>query len=283
VTTTPDETPAAEGGRTEHDAAAQQRTAPDGDAGRTADDRELASSSSPAVRAAARQEGVLADIARWGGGMSLALLRYVTHRVPLYRRNRRPGCGTEFPDLDRDLPGDAESIQRASAGVGPLYHRRYEIAFVDADLDCAELIERLRCDPNAATPNEISRFERVGARDGDLLEVGDEMVVRLPGPWNGPVRVVEADDDHFSLVTLRGHMEAGQITFSASENERGWTVFAIESWARCGDELFDLLYHRLSIARELQLHMWAHFCERVVQLAGGIAMTNVELHTCTDE
>lgn len=222
-------------------------------------------------------------VARWGLGMLVASLRYLTHRVPLYRRNRRPGCDAAPPDLDRDLPGDPSEIQRAADGIGPLYHRRYAISFTDAELSCSQLIERLRRDPNSATPTEISRFERVDTEEGELLGVGDEMVVRLPGPWNGPVRVIDASESHFTLATLRGHMEAGQITFSAATTERGWTEFSIESWARCGDRLFDFLYHRLPIARELQLHMWSHFCERVVQLAGGIVMTNVELHTCTAE
>jgi hypothetical protein len=215
--------------------------------------------------------------------MGITTARYLTHRVPLYRRNRRPGCEVETPDLQRELPGDPSTVQRADEGVGPLYHRRYEIAFVDADLGCEEIIQHLREDPNTATPTEVSRFERVGDDTDRPLDVGDEMVVRLPGPWNGPVRVIEATTTSFRLATLKGHMEAGEISFTASENERGWTVFAIESWARCGDELFDLLYHRLAIARELQLHMWAHFCESVVRIAGGIAMTNVELHSCTDE
>lgn len=223
------------------------------------------------------------QVLRWALGMLVATARYLTHRVPMYRRNRTPGCETDPPDLDRALPGDDAAVQRASAGIGPLYHRRYEIAFTDADLDCRTLIRELRRDPNAATPGEISRFERVGGRAGTPLEAGDEMIVRLPGPWDGPVRVVEASDAAFTLVTLDGHMEAGQITFSAETNARGWTVFAIESWARCGDELFDLLYHRLPIARELQLHMWSHFCERVVRIAGGITMTNVALHSCTAE
>jgi hypothetical protein len=223
------------------------------------------------------------EIARWALGMAVTTARYLTHRVPLYRRNRSPGCDADAPDPARELPGDPSTVQRAGDGVGPLYHRRYEIAFVDAELGCEEIIDRLRRDPNTASPTEVSRFERVGDHLDGPVEVGDEMVVRMPGPWNGPVRVVEATATSFRLATLDGHMEAGEIAFSATTNERGWTVFAIESWARCGDALFALLYHRLAVAREMQLHMWAHFCEQVVKLADGVAMTNVALHSCTDD
>lgn len=41
---------------------------------------------------------------------------------------------------------------------------------------------------------------------------GDEFVVRMPGPWDGPVRVVRRDESSFRLATLDGHLEAGEIT-----------------------------------------------------------------------
>jgi hypothetical protein len=221
------------------------------------------------------------QIAAWAGGMLLTSVRYATHRVPFYRRNRRPGCDLQPPDFDRELPGDPATVQRPADGVGPLYHRRYSIAFTDADLSCEDIVQRLRRDPNEAVPSEISRFEPVGDIGDRSLQEGDELLVRLPGPWNGPVRVIEATPTFFRLVTLEGHMEAGEIEFSASRNERGWLVFSIESWACSGDRLFHFLYSRFGVAREMQLHMWSHFCERVVKLAGGIVMTNVELHSCT--
>ena len=99
-------------------------------------------------------------------------------------------------------------------------------------------------------------IERAAAL-GDRLVVGDELAVRLPGPWDGPVRVVEVTETSFRLATLRGHMEAGEIGFRADTNDRGWTAFEIESWARSGDGMFYWLYERFPLARELQLHMWA--------------------------
>ncbi|SFN91080.1 hypothetical protein SAMN05216207_102443 [Pseudonocardia ammonioxydans] len=33
----------------------------------------------------------------------------------------------------------------------------------------------------------------------------------------------------------------------------------------------DLFYDRLGLSQELQLHMWAHFCQRAAVLAGGVA------------
>ncbi len=100
------------------------------------------------------------------------------------------------------------------------------------------------------------------------LRVGDEYVVRMPGPWDGPVRVVAVDACSFRLATLPGHLEAGQIEFRVGSDYRSLS-FEIESWARSGDRLSDLLYTRLRISKEIQLHMWSSVLRGVVELAAG--------------
>jgi hypothetical protein len=141
----------------------------------------------------------------------------------------------------------------------------------------AELVARLCTDLNAAAPTEFARFEKLEGAD-DALDVGDEYVVRMPGPWNGPVRVVARTPTSFRLATLRGHLEAGQIEFRASEDE-GELVFTIESWARSGDRLSNLLYEHLRMAKEVQLHMWTSFLERVTELAGGRRAGGIDIET----
>ena len=218
---------------------------------------------------------------RWATSMLWATLSYLLHRVPLYRRGRSAPTVPDVPDLDRDVVGDLDVVQRAADGVGPLYRRSYRIAFTDSTMTPEQVVATLRRDINAATPEAMARFED-GSADGetDPIEVGNEYVVYLPGPWNGPVRVVDADATSFTLMTLDGHMEAGQITFRARSHDRfDWTVFEIESFARSGNRLFHVLYDRVPLASEIQLHMWAEFCARVVGLAGGVVMTSVEMDT----
>ena len=100
----------------------------------------------------------------------------------------------------------------------------------------------------------------------------------MPGPWDGPVRVVHRAPASFRLATLDGHLEAGEIEFRASAE--GKTLrFEIESWARAGDRLSDLLYNRLLLAKEIQLNMWSHFCVRVAALAGGRLSRGVTIRT----
>ena len=82
----------------------------------------------------------------------------------------------------------------------------------------------------------------------------------------------------FRLITLEGHLEAGQIEFRARE-EDSLIVFEIESWARSKDRLTDVLYDRLRMSKEVQLHMWTSTLERIAELSGGRRQGGIEIHT----
>ena len=100
----------------------------------------------------------------------------------------------------------------------------------------------------------------------------------MPGPWNGPVRVAEATPTSFRFVTLAGHLEAGQIEFRAA-GDGDSLRFQIESWARSGDTLSNLLYQHLRMAKEVQLHMWSSFLEQVAEVAGGRLTGGIAIRT----
>lgn len=180
-------------------------------------------------------------------------------------------------DLPPRLPPASidDDVQRVEDGVGPLFHRLYRARIRDARLSPDELIDRLGVDPNAASPTELARFLKVGGAEGQLA-VGDELVVRMPGPWDGPVRVTEKTPTSFRFATLSGHLEAGQIEFRATRDEE-LLQFEIESWARSGDRLSNLLYHHLRMAKEVQLHMWTSFLEQVAKLSEGRLTGGVEI------
>lgn len=211
-------------------------------------------------------------------GAPLVAVRYVTQRVPLYRRDRE-SIDASLPEFDRELPGDPDTLQRPRAGVGPLYHRRYWTFVTDERVGAAELIDQILRDPNRASPTELARFETFDGDPAHDLELGDELVVHLPGPWNGPVRIVERTSTSFRLATLQGHLEAGEIEFRTSYDDRGFLQFTIESWARSGDRRFAMLYERFPIAREMQLQMWSQFCRHAADAAGGVRMSNVSCAT----
>jgi len=172
-------------------------------------------------------------------------------------------------DAPPSLPAgtDTSELQGLEDGVGPLMHRIYRTRIVGTTSTPEQLMARMTEDLDGVAPSEFATFQKVEGEKGDLDE-GNRYVVRMPGPWDGPVRVVAADATSFRLATLPGHLEAGQIEFRARSDYRSlW--FEIESWARSGDRVSDLLYSRLGFSKEVQLHMWTSVLRRVVGLTGG--------------
>lgn len=225
-----------------------------------------------------QQRSRAVQLGQWVLGATATAARYPFDRVPLYRRDRT-GHDCDTPDLERDLPGDATTLQRAADGVGPLFHRRYWIDLADCEGSAADLLQLVAEDINAVAPATLSRFEDADGDDARSLRVGDEVVVRLPGPWDGPVRVIQRDETCFRLATMDGHIEAGEIRFAVDELDHGFVRFTIDSWARSGSRLFHHLYTTVPLAREVQLLMWAQVCRAVADLSGGVMMSNVQATT----
>lgn len=208
----------------------------------------------------------LLTAARWPIGVGLTAWRYLWRLTPVQRWE---WSGSPSQDGAPPLPHDADvaDAQNAEAGVGPLLHRMYRVRIAGSPFSPSQLMTKLGRDLDAVAPTEFASFQQVAGRPGSL-NVGDEWVVRMPGPWDGPVRVVRRTETSFRLMTLRGHLEAGQIDFRVRSRDGG-LQFTIESWARSGDRFSDLLYTRLRLAKEVQLHMWTSVLERVIALAEG--------------
>jgi hypothetical protein len=218
----------------------------------------------------------MATAARWPVGVALTSWRYMWRTTPIHR-SEEPGSWPE--DAPPPLPEAVadEEVQRVPHGAGPLFHRRYVARIRRPRLSPEQLMARLQRDPDCAAPTEFATFKKASG-DRDRMRPGDEYVVRMPGPWDGPVRVVDVSQRSFRLMTLAGHLEAGQIVFRANGGgER--MEFEIESWARGGDRLSNLLYHHLRMSKEVQLHMWTSFLERVIRLSGGTREGGLRIQT----
>src|SRR5256885_2735672 len=218
----------------------------------------------------------LATAARWPVGIGLTSWRYLWRTTPFHRGERSGSLGEDSaPPHPQRVSRD--KVQGPELGYGPLFHRRYRALVRDPKLSAKELMSRLQRNPDEASPREFATFVKVHG-EKRRMAVGDEFVVRMAGPWDGPVRVIDVSDTSFRLVTLERHLEAGQIEFSAAESEAG-LEFQIESWARSADLFADLLYQHLRMAKEIQLHMWSSFLERVAKLAGGRVSGGIEIET----
>jgi len=218
----------------------------------------------------------LVTSARWPVGILATAWAYTWRTTPLHRREAR---GSSEADAAPPLPAGVEraGVQTPEDGAGPLLHRRYRARILDAQLTAPELMARLGADPNQVAPGALAHFVKVGGGNGRMA-VDDEFVVRMPGPWDGPVRVVDVTPTSFRFATLDGHLEAGQIEWHASDDGDGLR-FGIESWARSGDRLSDLMHNRLRMAKEVQLHMWTAVIERTAKLAGGRLERGIDIDT----
>ncbi len=116
-------------------------------------------------------------------------------------------------------------------GVGPVHHRVYAISIPAPKARVRETMLALQMDPNSFSPQLLAKFEKTKGSSSQL-KPGDEFMIRITGPWNGPVRVTEVSQDKFRFVTLEGHLEAGEILFEIVEDGEAHTNFVIESIAR---------------------------------------------------
>jgi hypothetical protein len=201
---------------------------------------------------------------------------YAWRVTPLHRREVSGSMADDgAPELPAGVPRDG--IQWPRDGRGAFLHRRYRVDVVDGRLGATALMECIRADINRVVPGAIARFRKVAGGEG-ALALGDEYVVRMPGPWDGPVRVMEVTPSSFRFATLDGHLEAGQIEWRA--HDLGDALrFEVESWSRPGDRLSHAAHHRLRMAKEVQLHMWTSVLEKVVKLAAGRMRAGVDIHT----
>ncbi|GLZ55712.1 DUF1990 family protein [Actinomycetospora sp. NBRC 106378] len=213
-------------------------------------------------------------VLRWMAGMGLMTVSYLRDRH-LVVRSEEPGGDADLP---AGVPADLTDarVQPQEHGVGPLFHRRFTVLVDGATTDAEGLMTVVRGDLEQLLPKEVAAVTPHG--DGTPPKPGDEFVVRMPGPWDGPVRVISTDDTHLRLTTLAGHLEAGQIEFRADDTSDGLR-FTIETWARPGTALVNLLFTHLRVAKEMQLFMWVRACLAATRIAGRGPSGHVYAHT----
>lgn len=214
-------------------------------------------------------------VLRWFLGVALVSWRYMWQTIPLHRTEDVGELPEEPPRIPDQLVDD--DLQRDRDGVGALFHRQFLVDIVGARLAPEELMAAVVGDFKRFVPWEVVGIRRP-ENEAHALRVGEDFVVELPGPWDGPVRVVHADATSLRLATLRGHLEAGQVQFHA-RSDGALLEFRIDAWARPHTWLVNMLYAHLRLAKEIQLNMWVRFCRMAAVTAGGRAADGIHIRT----
>jgi len=213
-------------------------------------------SSLPATRLRRRLgRGVLRQLG-WAVGAPLAVFRFLRRQVPLVEVDPAGARRALPPEDDRER----------EEGVGPVLHRLYTATIRTPRLTAARLMAVIAADPNVIAPAEVLRFEKTRGAPGRLDE-GDELLIRMAGPWNAPVRVVRRWDVGFRLAARREHPQLGQLDFRARD-EDGEIVVEIQTRERASGVAFHLL-RRIGLIGRMQSYTWAEMLENAAQLAGG--------------
>ncbi|GAB4518742.1 MAG: hypothetical protein OHK0046_26740 [Anaerolineae bacterium] len=173
-----------------------------------------------------------------------------------------------------------EDVQRIPEGVGALFYRSYQVDVEHPQGSIEAIMAEMQARPNHFSPAELAHFEKTKGEDGKLA-LGDEFFIHITGPWNGPVRTIEVTDHSFAFATLDDHLEAGVIEFKIEEHPEDLNVlrFTIHSWSRSRDELVDLAYDKLGVAKVAQTNMWIYFCNAFVKASGGERIGPVNVMT----
>ncbi|HEV7624905.1 MAG TPA: DUF1990 family protein [Streptomyces sp.] len=219
-----------------------------------------------------RRAGVLL---RLPVGVFLVSWQYFWRITALHRSESRGDVRDLPPPLPPELVDEHSKL--LAHGVGPMFHRRFRVWIEGSSMSPEELVDAVADNPNRVAPSTVAVFHKTRG-DHWAVRVGDEYRVQMPGPWDGPVRVVARDATSLRLGTLQGHLEAGQIEFRACYVD-GLLEFGTEAWSRAGDRWADVLYSRLRVAKEIQFNMWVHFCLRAAAIAGGRVAGGVVIDT----
>jgi Domain of unknown function (DUF1990) len=175
--------------------------------------------------------------------------------------------------LDEDGQS-ASGLSPAGRGVGPLLQRDYWARLRGANLRPSQIAAELKRHFASFAPAHLAAFAPKVPR---ALRVGDEMNIHIAGAGDCCVRVVHCDEQSVTLATVKGHPEAGRITFGAYRDVDGAVIFHIRSRARSDSTLRRLGFVLLGEA--MQTNTWTDFVSRVAALCGGEVDGGVHVET----
>ena len=153
-------------------------------------------------------------------------------------------------------------------------NQSYNVVVQNPKKALKDLRSTFRDSPQDVLNSDTASFRPIDKKGNDLekanLQIGSDIEIDIDGPMNNSaVRVTgaeEGEDGSFSFTfgTLEGHIEAGNITFSANQDEDGNISFSINSVSKLDVGLGPEKY-----MRRKQKESWLQVLTNVVNYLGG--------------
>jgi hypothetical protein len=129
-------------------------------------------------------------------------------------------------------------------------------------------------------PQEWVGFQRCDGTQAPL-GAGDRLAVHIRGAGDCEVQVLHQNPRSLTLGTVRGHPEAGRITFGAYRSAGGEVVFHIRSRSRASSLRNYLGF--LGPGDPMQTSTWTDFVDTVAATVGDGVEGSVHADTCEIE
>jgi hypothetical protein len=145
---------------------------------------------------------------------------------------------TDVPDGAVNLNVDGRRLASPIQGFGKMWQKTYQVRVPTERASATDLIATWKENFREFWPDGNHFYGALtGIAPGDVALLN----MMLPGRMklSTGVMVLYADDESFTLMTPQGHMFAGWITFSASE-EDGHTVAQAQVLMRASDPIFEM-------------------------------------------
>lgn len=154
-------------------------------------------------------------------------------------------------------------LQKMDEGFGPVYEKSYSITFKSHRDDVLSAFKKVNNNFNLICPKWIAK---VIDEKNPGFAVGQRFQIAIIGGLRAPVIVSRIGEQSFEFETLKGHPEAGHISFSIEDKGNSSWTFMVSSKARNSGQFFDFFYSDLKVMDAAQTTMWVQACHKFLDL-----------------